>query len=435
MPKRAYLLVPPFLFALVFAPMPATAAASTQLVSVKAGGGLPADDSEQAVVSANGRWVAFASAAPGIVPNDRNGSSDVFLRDMAGGVTVRVSVRSNGAEGDGTSGGAAISADGRYVAFESSAELVRADGNGQTDIYVHDRITGTTTRVSISSSGREATGPSYAPSISADGRLVAFASSAENLVGGDSNLQSDIFVHDRATGRTRRVSVRSDGTQALGGESYNPSISPDGRWVGFDSTANDLMPGGDVGVDADVFLYDRRERRLRRVSDVAGSGEPNGGSWFPVVSQGGRYVAFWSEASDLVPSDLNGQRDVFVWTRASRGFERVSVRSNGHEAPYGAPSTLDGISMSADGRYVAFDVGDPLAPADDDADRDVYVRDRTRGTTSLVSLSDAGLNTVGNCAVPGLSATGAWVVFESEALLTGPDPRGNYDVFRRGPLT
>jgi len=431
MSKRIVLLVAVTL--VVPLPVSSAAAVSTRLVSVKAGGGLPADDSEQPVVSANGRWVAFVTGASGIVPNDGNGSDDVFLRDMKLGETIRASVRSSGAEVDNGGDSPSISADGRYVAFSSSSELVPADHNGQTDVYVHDRVTGRTTRISVSSAGAEATGSSTHPSISTDGRFVAFSSDAEDLVGNDTNIVSDIFVHDRETDRTKRVSLRTDGSQAIGGDSYNPSISPDGRWVAFNSVAGDFTPG-DLGLDWDVFLYDRQEGRLRRVTDLPGSAEPDGESSVPFVSDGGRHVAFWSEASDLVDGDLNGQRDVFVWTRSTDAFERVSVRSNGSEAPFGAPSSLDGLSMSADGRYVAFDAGDPLTPADDDTSRDVYVRDRTDGVTRLVSLTDAGDNAVDNAEGPSISATGAWVVFESDSLLTGPDPRGYYDVFRRGPL-
>jgi Tol biopolymer transport system component len=348
-------------------------------------------------------------------------------------VTTRVSVRSSGAEGSDGGDAPSISADGRFVAFESSSQLVPADHNGQRDIYVHDRVTGRTTRVSVTSTGAEATGSSYGPTISADGRFVAFSSDAEDLVGNDSNVVSDIFVHDRQTGRTKRVSLRTDGSQAIGGDSSNPSISPDGRWVAFGSFAGDFT-AGDIGPDWDVFLYDRREGRIRRVSDLPGAAEPDGESSAPVVSEGGRHVAFWSEAADLVGDDLNGQRDVFVWTRSTDAFERVSVRSNEQEVASGAPSTLDAPSMSADGRYVAFDAGDPMATADDDTSRDVYVRDRTEGITRLVSLTDAGDNAVDNSSSPAISTTGAWVVFESESVLTGPDPRGYYDVFRRGPL-
>ena len=161
------------------------------------------------------------------------------------GNTTRVSVASDGTQSNNSSYNPSISANGRYVAFESEAtNLVRGDTNNFRDIFVHDRQTGQTTRVSVASDGTQANGHSYDPSISADGRYVAFASLANNLVSGDTNDQQDIFVHDRQTGQTTRVSVASDGTQASG-HSFNPSISADGRYVAFVSSASNLV-GGDT---------------------------------------------------------------------------------------------------------------------------------------------------------------------------------------------
>jgi len=188
-----------------------------------------------------------------------------FGEARAAGITTRVSVDSSGIQGDIYSFVPSISADGRYVAFESFAtNLVAGDNNGYLDIFVRDRQTGQTTRVSVDNSGNQGNGHSSAPSISADGRNVAFQSDATNLVAGDTNGVYDIFVHDRQTGRTTRVSVNSSGIQ---GNAYSdqPSISADGRHVAFESLATNLAAGETNGA-TDVFVHDRQTGQTTRVS-------------------------------------------------------------------------------------------------------------------------------------------------------------------------
>src|SRR5260221_2148307 len=195
-------------------------------------------------VSSDGRFVAFVSLATNLVPGDTNGKADVFVRDRLTGTTERVSVDSSGAEGDEHSGssGAGISADGRFVVFDSLADnLVPADTNAIYDIFVRDRLNGTTERVSVATGGAEGDNFSVYPSISADGRWVSFLSSATNLVPGDVNGFGDIFVHDRQSGTTSLVSVDSNGAQA-NHASFSSSISGDGRYVAFVSWASNLGP-------------------------------------------------------------------------------------------------------------------------------------------------------------------------------------------------
>jgi Tol biopolymer transport system component len=235
------------------------------------------------------------------------------------GTTERVSVSSSGEEGNAQSGLPCVSADGRFVAFHSGAtNLVPGDTNGWADVFVHDRLTGTTDRVSVSSSGEQANWTPYAlsskfPSISSDGRFVAFSSFATNLVPGDTNGREDVFVHDRLTGVTERVSVSSSGQQG-NADSLTSSISADGRFVAFCSLANNLLPGDTNGC-GDIFVHDRLTGATERVS-VSSSGEPgNGGSYDPCISQDGRFVAFDSWSSNLVPGDTNGFEDVFVRDR------------------------------------------------------------------------------------------------------------------------
>ncbi|MGH2537869.1 MAG: TolB family protein, partial [Candidatus Promineifilaceae bacterium] len=197
-------------------------------MSIASDGAQGNDGSYYPSISADGRYVAFYSDAWNLVGGDTNGTWDVFVHDRDTGQTSRVSVASDGAQGDNHSGAPSISADGRYVAFNSVASnLVGGDTNGAYDIFVHDRDTGQTSRVSIASDGAQGNESSGVPAISADGRYVAFYSEASNLVGGDTNGYLDVFVHDRDTGQTSRASVASDGAQA-NGASYFPAISADG---------------------------------------------------------------------------------------------------------------------------------------------------------------------------------------------------------------
>jgi archaellum component FlaF (FlaF/FlaG flagellin family) len=206
-------------------------------------------------MSADGRFVAFNSRASNLVPGDTNQTYDVFVRDLQAGTIGRVSLRSDGAQSNGTNGFSAISAEGRYVAFESYAtNLVPGDNNGVADILVHDRVTGTTERVSVGANGAQANGWSSTPSISADGRHVSFTSFASNLVPGDTNQWEDIFVRDRLNGTTERVSVDSNGAQADNFSSL-ARISADGRYVPFTSRASNLVPGDSVFYH--VYLRDR----------------------------------------------------------------------------------------------------------------------------------------------------------------------------------
>src|SRR5256712_380330 len=225
--------------------------------------------------------------------------------------TKRVSVDSHGAQGNGGSFDPAISADGRFVAFDSVASnLVAGDTNAAFDVFVRDRKTGKTRRVSVDSHGAQGNGDSFDPAISADGRFVAFDSVASNLVAGDTNAASDVFVRDRKTGKTRRVSVASHGTQG-NGASFGPSISADGRFVAFTSAASNLV-AGDSNEAYDVFVRVRKTAKPSPASLDSHGAQGNGESFNPAISADGRFVAFRSSASNLVAGDTNGAADVFV---------------------------------------------------------------------------------------------------------------------------
>src|SRR3990172_5886825 len=199
----------------------------------------------------------------------------------APGTTERASVSTAGVQGDALSGYPAISADGTIVAFRASASnLVPSDTNGADDVFVRDRQAGATERVSVSSAGGQGSGGhSYEPSVSDDGRYVAFRSHATNLVAGDTNGTDDVFVRDRQTGVTVRVSVDSSGVQGNGG-SYEPSVSGDGRYVAFRSVASNLVPGDDNAVQ-DIFVHDRQTGATERVSVTSAGGQATDNSYEP----------------------------------------------------------------------------------------------------------------------------------------------------------
>ncbi len=377
-------------------------------------------------ISSDGRFVAFASDASNLVEADTNGTTDVFVRDRETGATSRVSVGSNGVEGNALSYEPSISDDGRFVAYSSDASnLVGSDANGARDVFVHDRLAGTTTRVSLAGGGAEANGGSLGSAISGDGRYVAFFSVASNLVTGDTNGTFDVFVHDRQTGTTTRVSVSSAGDQGNSG-SFSPSISGDGRFVAFDSLASNLV-SGDTNARWDCFIHDRQAGTTWRVSVDSGGGQGDGASNEPSISGDGWYVAFTSVASNLVGADANGKGDVFVHDRQTGTTTRVSVDRNGVEANEvsGQPSISD------DGRFIAFEAyASNLVPGDVNGNTDVFLRDQLAGTTVRVSAVVPGDQANGPSAYPAISGDGRYVAFASTASnLVADDTNGVNDVF------
>jgi Tol biopolymer transport system component len=349
----------------------------TQRVSESSQGAAGDDFSVLAAVSGDGRFVAFWSFASNLVPGDTNGATDVFVHDRQSGTTERVSVdsRERQATGQGGTldtnfGRPAISADGRFVAFASSAtNLVRGDRNQTVDIFLRDRVAGTTERVSLTGRRTEANGGSELPALSPDGRFVAFTSFADNLVAGDTNFAGDVFVRDRQAATTERVSVNSNEEQA-NASSGGAALSADGRFVAFGSDASNLVPGDVDDAASDVFLRDRQAGTTEGISTT----QPPSGqvlhSGSPSLSADGRLVALHSRESNLVPGDTNGRFDVFVFDRQTQTTERVSVTSAGTEGN----NDSTGPSISADGRFVAFTSdADNLVAGDGNFDVDVFV--------------------------------------------------------------
>jgi Tol biopolymer transport system component len=350
------------------------------------------------------RYVAFSSWATNLVTGDTNGpyplGHDVFVRDRLNGTTERVSIGNLGQQGADQSFHPAITADGRYVAFTSyAANLVAGDLNGVEDVFLRDRLAGTTELVSLDPSGAQANGGIACSSISADGRYVVFHGSASNLVAGDTNASLDVFVRDRLTGTTERVSVDSSGAQG-NKDSYGGPISPDGRYAAFSSAASNLVPG-DTNGKVDVFLRDRHSGTTERLSVDSSGTQGNGDSTIPALTPDGRFAAFQSDAGNLVAGDTNGSWDVFVRDRQLGTTQLVSVDSNG--APGGTHSGIQGPTLSVDGRYVAFDSDAQLDPEDTNDWHDIYVRDRGCGSGSQ-SYCTAGTSASGCSAA--ISSTG-----------------------------
>jgi uncharacterized repeat protein (TIGR01451 family) len=419
------------LITLVSGVLPASAQSGvTTRVSVASGGAEADNTSDMPAISADGRFVAFVSLASNLVPDDTNDATDVFVHDRRTGTTERVSVDSRGRQGDGNSGlvGAAgypaISADGRFVAFPSDAtNLVRGDTNNATDVFVRDRLTGTTERVSVSGSGAQSDGFSEGPAISADGRFVAFHSSASNLSPGDDNFSDDVFVRDRLNGTTEIVSVNNAGEEG-NSLSFRPGISADGRFVVFSSFADNLVPGPQLFHQ--VFLRDRALGTTERISQDAAGNEGDGTSVLPVVSADGRFVAFQTNAANLI-GDGSHESHILVYDRQTGTFERASADSAGNAAD----ALSEQPDLTADGRFVTFfSLATNLVPGDTNNRRDVFVRDRQTGTVVRVSVSTDGVEGDSESMWPQISDNGLVSAFQSNAFNLVPDDTNSAgDVF------
>lgn len=381
-------------------------------------------DSTRPDISADGRYVVFQSNGFNLVPNDWNVGSDIFVRDTQAGTTRCVSVSNPTPQANGDSNLGALSADGRFVAFNSTAtNMIDDDRNYWRDIFVRDRVTGTNQRVSLASNGAEADRDSFTPALSADGQIVAFVSTATNLVPNDTNNARDIFVHDVRASIIRRVSVSSSGVQG-NGDSDMPAVSADGRFVAFSSASSNLVPN-DTNRVTDVFVHDLLIGQTERVSVASDGSQANGASGFPALSADGRYVVFESAASNLVPNDTNNAYDIFIHDRQTRQTRRVSVSSTGVQG--NGNSRFPAIS--SDGRYVAFaSNASNFVAGDVGISWDIFVHDTLTGETRCVSRSNTGaLGNNHSSGRPAISGDGRFVAFSSSASNLVPGDTNNVD--------
>lgn len=396
-------------------------------VSVSHSGGDPNAASTHPSISANGRFVAFESQANNLVVGDTNNRTDVFVRDRRKGLTAPVT---SGPQPNNGSRSPSISANGQAVAFHSWADnLVPSDWNGTADVFVS---TGGTVRLaSLSDAGGQSAKGSYFPSVSANGRYVAFVGFGDDLVEDDNNGQPDVFVRDTAAGRTYLVSLAGDSSQA-NGTNRDPSISDDGTLVAFASWATNLV-SGDANNAPDIFVRNWRGGQTWLVSGPSSLTVGNGRSSLPEISGDGRFVAFGSEATNLVRQPI----------RDSNGFKDIFARDYRADRTYLASVTYLGYgqanddcllpSISADGRFVAFhSAATNLVRQGTNSMTQVYVGDcRSSGAQPfayLVSTTMEGYPRESS-AMPSISGDGKWVAFASTGALVPDDRNRNQDIY------
>ncbi|MDF1499604.1 MAG: PKD domain-containing protein [Anaerolineales bacterium] len=345
-------------------------------------------------------------------------------------VTERVSISSEGVEGDHDSIAPSVSADGRYIVFASKASnLIPDDLNSHQDIFLHDWATGITERISTGREGTDPNGSSAFPSISADGNFVVFSSAASNLVSGDTNGVEDVFLYDRTTGETERISLTASSGQS-NGASYEPVVSEGGRYVAFVSMATNLYPGASHGVE-EIYYFDRTNLKLRWLSGPSGLDPANDSSYELSMSADGAWVVFSSNKSNLVPNDTNGVRDIFLWNKALDSLERVNLSHAGLDANRSSYHP----SVSDDGRFIAFRsfANNLILSQVENYSNDIFRRDRLSGSTERVNVPYDGEDIFGsNSGEPVISADGRFVAFRSDMsnLVTG-DTNNSHDVFVR----
>ncbi|HEV7860003.1 MAG TPA: Calx-beta domain-containing protein [Pyrinomonadaceae bacterium] len=378
----------------------------TTLVSINSAGTNGGNgNSDLPAISADGRFVAFASQATDLVATATGGIQNVFVRDLQTGVTTLVSINSSGTGGGNlVSDFHAISANGQVVIYRSAASnLVANDTNGATDIFARHLLTNTTFLLSINQAGTASgNGPSSGMTISADARFVAFGSRASDLVATDTNGVNDVFVRDLQTGTTRLVSINSAGTNSGNKASDVPIISADGHVVAFDSSANNLVLNDNNGFD-DVYVRNLIENKTTLVSvNNAGTSSINGDSYISTlrtISADGNIIAFRSRASNLVSKDTNGEADVFARDLSTGKTTLVSAssivgRDSGHGSSDGAGDFS--LAVSPNGRFVAFDssaddlVSNDFVLYDNNQMQDTFTRDLQTGRTRLINSGNNG---------------------------------------------
>ncbi|HEV7494471.1 PKD domain-containing protein [Baekduia sp.] len=414
----------------------AQALPSTMLASTDGTGSALGSGATDVTMTPDGRYVAFVTAVP-LVAGDTNGTRDVYRRDRRTHEIVRISMPDPALQTfDGSSSHPSMSADGNIIAFESLSEnLVANDINGGSDVYVRNVAAGTTVRASVRTDGTVA-GPAtinnddvMQPAISADGRTVAWVGPDFAFNNDGSGLTFHVFARQLDQPAAERVDGLPNGA-ASNGEISNdgPSISGDGRFIAFSSAASDLVPN-DTNGKLDVFVRDRTLHTTQRASVSSNGGEVTGAdSVRPVISGDGSVVAFDSVGTNIVTGDLNGANDVFVRDLRFGQTSRASVGPNGAESQYGGTSP----AISATGRYVAFQTISQLISSDTSSNYDIYVVDRDTGAIQRASVLSDGGNALGSAGVPlVVGPTGRFVLFETLSIYANGDNNSANDGYLR----
>lgn len=408
--------------------LPATdlvsAVGSPEFLGSSAGG--PSDGLTRAAVSGDGRYVAFASKAANLAPGDDNGVYDVYVRDLHSGATRRASIGVDGGDSDGGSMQPALSADGRFAVFASAAaNLVAGDTNGRTDVFRKDLLGGTVLRISTRGGGAQVYDDSAEPVASADGRYVAFTSTATNLVGGEPDGFSDVFVKDVQTGQILCASAPASGGHG-DYDSHAPAISADGRFVAFESSAGNLIPGYTPDARPAVYVKDLHTGTVS-VASAGSTGEAgNGQAGAPAFSADGRFVAFESHATNLVAGCVGGQSKIYVKELPTGAIRCASVNAAGVEGNSGSyrPSTPDGRHVAFESRATNLMSGYAYARSH------IYVKDLLTGAVARASTDGAGSQALDHSTQAALSADARLVAFVSvDRDLVAADRNGVADVF------
>ncbi|WOH39431.1 thrombospondin type 3 repeat-containing protein [Thalassotalea fonticola] len=379
-------------------------------------------------VSSDGRYVAFHSEANNLDTADTDDVRDIYVYDRQSDTVALVSKNTAGVTGNGNSHQPSMSDDGRYVAFRShSTNLNAADTDTLPDIYVYDRQSDTLALISKNTAGVKGNGWSTFPSISGDGRYVAFRSHSTNLDAADTDTWADIYLYDRQDDVMELVSKNAAGVKG-NGYSYTPSVSGDGGYVTFSSRSTNL-DAADTDTREDIYVYDRQDDVLELVSKSTAGVKGNYDSNKPSISANGRYVAFSSFATNLDATDTVIGYDIYVYDRQDDVLELMSKSTAGVVGN----SASNRPSISGDGRYVAFySLADNLDAADIDTRQDIYAYDRQSDTVTLVSKNTAGVKGNDISYYPAISDDGSVVVFSSlSSNLVDNDTNEHYDVFVR----
>ena len=407
---------------------------SSKIVSVSSDGTLGNALSSHSSISADGRYIAFNSAASNLVSNDTNGDADTFVRDTQTDKTTMVDVASDGTVSAGIDQGVymppAISADGRYVVFLSSANnLVSGDTDTYSDLFLRDMQAGTTTRVNVSSVGTVVPTDGFINyAISGDGRYVAF-SSLTNLDNGDFSVVQNLYIHDMQTGKTQSVAVSSSGIRG-NKEVRLPSLSYDGRYIAFESDSTNLVPDDTNGAN-DIFVHDMQTGTTKIVSTDSNGAIGDKDSYSTMINNDGRYVTFVSDSTNLVTGDTNGKSDIFVHDMQTGETKRVSVASDGTQGDDKSGRSYYRTYISGNGRYVTFESdATNLVPDDTNAKTDIFVRDTWMDKSRRVSVSVDGTQGNDESACPTMSSDGKYITYYSHATnLTTGDTNNTDDVF------